>query len=99
MVKQNMTSFSQTQKQKHVLMKMTLMMHLNQFILQLYQNIQKALGKGSGWSIDSFIDRDINILKYNSLAGRGYTKLPKELGHPRKGLINIQNIDDNECFK
>ena len=26
-------------------------------------------------------------------------KLPKELDHPRKGLINIQNIDDNECFK
>ena len=25
--------------------------------------------------------------------------LPKELDHPRKGLINIQNIDDNECFK
>ena len=23
----------------------------------------------------------------------------KELDHPRKGLINIQNIDDNECFK
>ena len=26
-------------------------------------------------------------------------KLPKELNHPRKGLINIQNTDDNECFK
>ena len=26
-------------------------------------------------------------------------KLPRELGHPRKGLIDIQNIDDNECFK
>ena len=24
---------------------------------------------------------------------------PKELDHPKKGLINIQNIDDNECFK
>ena len=26
-------------------------------------------------------------------------KLPKQLDHRRKGLINIQNIDDNECFK
>ena len=26
-------------------------------------------------------------------------KLTKELDHPRKGLINIQNVDDNECFK
>ena len=25
--------------------------------------------------------------------------MPKELDHLRKGLINIQNIDDNECFK
>ena len=28
-----------------------------------------------------------------------YIKLSKELDHPRKGIINIQNIDDNECFK
>ena len=26
-------------------------------------------------------------------------KLPKELDNPRKGLINIQNIDDNDSFK
>ena len=26
-------------------------------------------------------------------------KLPKELDHARKGLINVHNIDDNECFK
>ena len=26
-------------------------------------------------------------------------KLPKELDHPRKDLINVQNTDDNECFK
>ena len=25
--------------------------------------------------------------------------MPKELEHPRNGLINIQNIDDNEYFK
>ena len=37
--------------------------------------------------------------KQNPLAGSSYIKLPKKLNHPRKGLINIQNIDDNECFK
>ena len=26
-------------------------------------------------------------------------KLPQELNFPRKGLINIKNIDHNECFK
>ena len=62
-------------------------------------NIQKSLGKGSGWIIDSVIDHTISISKYNPLAGSSYIKLPKELDHPRKGLISIQNFDDNECFK
>ena len=63
-------------------------------------NIQKSLGKGSGWIIDSVIDHTISISKYNPLAGSSYIKLPKELDHPRKGLINIQNTDDdNKRFK
>ena len=40
-----------------------------------------------------------SISNYNPLAGSSCIKLPKELDHPRKGLINIQSIDDNECFK
>ena len=41
----------------------------------------------------------MSISKYNPLAGSSYIKLPKELDHPRKGLINFQNTDHNECFK
>ena len=62
-------------------------------------NIPKSLGKGSGWIIDSVIDYIISISKYNTLAGSSYIKLPKKLDHLRKGLINVQNIDDNEFFK
>ena len=51
----------------------------------IIRDIQKSLKKGSDWIIDS--------------AGSSYIKLLKELDHPRKGLINVQNIDDNECFK
>ena len=61
-------------------------------------NIQKSLGKGSGWIIDSVTDHTVSISKYNPLGGSTYTKLPRALDHPRKRLINIQNIDDNECF-
>ena len=61
----------------------------------IISNIQKSLGKGSGWIIDSVF----SILKYNPLAENSYIKLPKELDHPRTGSINVQNIDDNECFK
>ena len=62
-------------------------------------NIQKYLRKGSGSIIGSVIDHINNISKYNPLAGSSYLKLPKELDYPQKGLINIQNTDDNECFK
>ena len=61
--------------------------------------MQKFLGKGSGLIIDLVIDHTISISKYNSLTGSGYIKLPKELHHPRKGLINIKNTNDNDCFK
>ena len=62
-------------------------------------NIQISLRQGPGWIADSVIDYTISISKYNPLAGSRYIKLPEELDHPRKGLINIQNTDDNECFK
>ena len=43
----------------------------------------------------------ISVFQYvtNPLAGSCSIKLPKELDDPWKGLINTQNIDDNECFK
>ena len=63
------------------------------------ENIQKSLGKDSGWIIDSVIYHAISISKYNPLAGISYIKLPKELDYPRKGFINIQDTDNNECFK
>ena len=65
----------------------------------IISNVQKLLGKVSGWIIDSGIDHNIIISKYNRLAESSYLRLPKESDHPRKGLINIQNIADNEYFK
>ena len=62
-------------------------------------NIQRPLGKGSSWIIDSVIYHNISISKYNALAGSSYIRLPKELDYPKKGFINIQNIGNNECFK
>ena len=50
----------------------------------IMSNMQKSLGKGLGWIIDSVIDDNINIPKYNPLASSSYIKLPKELNHPKK---------------
>ena len=67
--------------------------------ITIISNIQKSLGKGSGWITDLTIQPNINISKYNPLAGSSYIKFPKELAHSRKGLINTQKIDDNGYFK
>ena len=64
---------------------------------RIMSNRQKSLGKDSGWIIDSVLDHTISISKYK--LGSFYIKLLKELDHPRKALINIQNINDNEYFK
>ena len=58
------------------------------------KNIQTILRNRLGWIIDSVIEHNINISKYSPLSGSSYIKLPKELDHPRKGLINIQKIDE-----
>ena len=65
----------------------------------IISKIKKYLEKSSRWIIDSVIDHNISISMYNPLAGSSYIKLPKKLDHPIKGLINIQNTDDNECFR
>ena len=57
----------------------------------IISNIQKSLGKGLRWIIDSVIEHNINVSKYNPLASSSYIKLPKRLDHLREGLVNIQN--------
>ena len=52
---------------------------------------------GSGWIVEEIISQYLNVSSYLPLSGSTYVKLPKELNHPMKGLINIQN-DDNNCF-
>ena len=56
------------------------------------------ISEGSGWTIERIEKHFINFVKYQPLKGSSYVKLPKELQHSTKGLINIQN-KDNECFR
>ena len=53
--------------------------------------------RGSGWIIESIESQYINISTYRPLVGISYIDFPIELKHPRKGLINIKNNDQN-CF-
>ena len=59
--------------------------------------LENWISHGSGWNVDNILNQYLNISSYKTLSGTTYCKLPKELSHPMKGLINIQN-DDNKCF-
>ena len=52
---------------------------------------------GSGWIVQEIISQFLNVSSYLPLSGSTYIKLPAELQHPMKELINIKN-NDNKCF-
>ena len=56
------------------------------------------ISEGSGWTIESVDNHYLNIVQYEPMKGSSYIKLPEELRHPKKGLINMKN-KDNECFR
>ena len=64
---------------------------------KLLKDISVWLSEGSGWTIDRIDDHYINIVVYDPLKGNSYIPLSQELNYPRKGLVNLEN-DDNECF-
>ena len=60
--------------------------------------IDKWASEGSGWVINRIDSHYINVTTYTPLHGSNYIELPTELKNPKKGLININNKDD-ECFR
>ena len=74
-MQQNILPFTLTQKQKWLLMWWR---DINDIFESIYttiiSNIQKYLGKVSGWTIDSVVSHTINISDYNPLAGSSYIK-------------------------
>ena len=65
---------------------------------EILNRIARWISKGSGWVIERILNLYLNIVSYEPLKGRSYFPLPGELRNSRKGLINLQN-DDNECFR
>ena len=65
---------------------------------QILNKIAQWISEGSGWTIQLIENHYINIVNYSPLKGSSYIKLPQELRNPQKGLINLQN-KDNECFR
>ena len=69
----------------------------NEYFNEIIFRLENWISHGSGWIVDSNLNQYLNISSYKSLNGSTYCRLLKELCHPRKGLINIQN-NDTKCF-
>ena len=54
--------------------------------------------EGSGWIVELIESQYIIVSTYRQLSGSSFIKLPLELKSPKKGLINIQNNDQNVFY-
>ena len=70
---------------------------LNQSFQEIIYRLENWVSNGNGWTVEEIISQFLNVSSYLPLSGSTYTKLPAELQHPMKGLINIKN-NDNKCF-
>ena len=70
---------------------------LNQAFEEIIYRLDNWISHGSGWIVEEIYSQYLNISSCLPLSGSTYIKLPVELQHPMKGLINIQN-NDNKCF-
>ena len=60
--------------------------------------IEEAILRGSGWSVGKVLELKLQSAKYNPIKGSSYFPLCKELQN-KKAIINVQNKDDDKCFK
>ena len=65
---------------------------------EVLENIASYQREGSGWRFKSVKSLDIHLDRYEPLRGSSYIPLPKVLAN-KKAIINVQNVNDNECFK
>ena len=64
---------------------------------EIIYRVDNWISYGSGWIVEEIFSPYLNVSSYLLMSGSTYIKLPVELRHSMKGLINIQN-NDNECF-
>ena len=70
----------------------------NVMIAMILEKIDKFQNKGSGWQFDSVVSFDINVDPYKPMRGTSYFPLPAKLA-AKKAIINVQNKQDNKCFR
>ncbi|XP_026285709.2 uncharacterized protein LOC113211531 [Frankliniella occidentalis] len=71
---------------------------IQEAILGVVNNFDKCQAEGSQILFDCVDRLEIRVAKYSPLKGSSYLPLPKHLQNSNKGLINIQNFNDEKCF-
>ena len=71
---------------------------LNMSRQEILNVIDKWVSEGSRWVIDRIDSHCLNVTLYEPLNGSSYIELPTDLGNSKKGLINMNNKDE-ECFR
>ena len=64
---------------------------------EIFNRIDKWIGEGSSWVIESIDSKYINVFIWSHLWVSSYIKLFDRLTNSKNGLINIKN-NDKKCF-
>ncbi|KAL7643706.1 UNVERIFIED_CONTAM: hypothetical protein RMT77_005704 [Armadillidium vulgare] len=76
---------------------------IKETVLEMINKIEEKIctftREGSGWIINKLLEFEIKVAKYKPLRASSYIETPIKYKNPKFGLINIQNKNDNECFK
>ena len=70
---------------------------LDQSFQEVIYILENWISNGSGWISEEIYSQYLNVSSSLPLSESTYIKLPVELSHPMKGLIDIQN-NDNKCY-
>jgi hypothetical protein len=61
--------------------------------------IESYQERGSNWRVIMVKLHEVDVVHFNPLVGSSFIKLPAPLKSSMNELINIENMDDNECFR
>ena len=53
---------------------------------------------GSDWRFHSVQIIKVGVAKFEPISGSSFFPLPEELRHPKNGILNIRNEEDEKCF-
>lgn len=67
-------------------------------ISAICRKIDEYIRNGSGWTIESIREINLWMTTYTPIAGSSYLALPGAI-KMKQSIVNIQNVDDDQCLK